>query len=150
MGPKLQTTPIFGAIRSQFVRSNIIASNAALRLNSIRLLAAMTELLREFNRQLPAKLDGVDYAAIGEQTGVHPMDVRRIIDGLMGLAATELKKTGKFKIANMLNLKLVVQPATASHIKRMTNREYVIKAKPKAYVIKAKPTKFMEALVSSE
>ena len=95
------------------------------------------------------KLDGVDYAAIGEQTGVHPMDVRKIIDGLMGLAATELANAWTFKIANMLNSKLKVHtflPNTHGRNPETKERWRYARGCEKT-TIKAYPTKQLKGLI---
>ena len=60
-------------------------------------------------------------------------DVRAAIDGMFRLAATELKKSGSFKLAGMLNLKLKVRPAT--------------KANRASKTLRAIPTKKLRELV---
>ena len=52
------------------------------------------------------------YSAVAETTGLKAKDVKGVMEGLIGLAAEELKKTGSFKLGGVLNMKLKKKPAT--------------------------------------
>merc|ERR1711953_844464 len=52
------------------------------------------------------------YKSVAESTGLKAKEVKGTLEALMGVAATELKKVGSFKIAGALNLKLKQKPAT--------------------------------------
>merc|ERR1711862_724588 len=56
------------------------------------------------------------YSAVAETTGLKPKDVKGAVEGLLTLAAAELKKAGSFKIGAVLNLKLKTKPATPARI----------------------------------
>ena len=52
------------------------------------------------------------YSSVAETTGLKQMQARGVVEGIMGVAADQLKKNGAFKIAGMLNLKLKKKAAT--------------------------------------
>merc|ERR1712185_703738 len=45
-------------------------------------------------------------------TGLKTKDVKGVVDAFMGVAVEQVKKSGSFKIAGMLNMKLKNKPAT--------------------------------------
>merc|ERR1711862_800319 len=54
------------------------------------------------------------YQAVADASGVKRKDVKSTVDTYMEICASELKKTGSFKIGQNLKLKLKVKPATCS------------------------------------
>ena len=46
------------------------------------------------------------YSAVAETTGLKAKDVKACVEGLVAVAAEELKKSGSFKMAGALNLML--------------------------------------------
>merc|ERR1740117_1913137 len=50
--------------------------------------------------------------SVAETTGLKTKDVKGVVDALMGVAVAQVKKTGSFKLAGMLNMKLKNKPAT--------------------------------------
>merc|ERR1712146_617232 len=52
------------------------------------------------------------YSAVAETTGLKAKDVKGVVEGIVAVAAGELKKNGSFKLAGALNLKLKKKPAT--------------------------------------
>merc|ERR1712137_616332 len=77
------------------------------------------------------------YKSVAESTGLKAKAVKGAMEALMGVAATELKKNGSFKIARALNLKL--KPATPARkgINPFTKEPCVFKAKPASKTVKA-------------
>merc|ERR1712048_671209 len=71
-------------------------------------------------------------SAVAESTGLKPKQVKGIVDALMGIAADQLKKSGSFKFAGMLNMKLKKKPATPARkgVNPFTKEPCVFKAKP--------------------
>ena len=51
------------------------------------------------------------FAKVAEGNGLKPKVVRIVITAYLDLAATELKKNGKFKLGGILNMKLKKKPA---------------------------------------
>merc|ERR1711870_148789 len=54
------------------------------------------------------------YSAVAETTGLKAKDVKGIMEGIVAVAADQLKKSGSFKIAGALNLKLKKKASDAS------------------------------------
>merc|ERR1712224_987700 len=52
------------------------------------------------------------YGAVAETTGLKTKDVRGVVEGIVAVAADELKKHGSFKLAGVLNMKLKKKPAS--------------------------------------
>jgi len=51
------------------------------------------------------------FAKVAEGNDLKPKVVRTVITAYLDLAATELKKNGKFKLGGILNMKLKKKPA---------------------------------------
>merc|ERR1711879_742723 len=52
------------------------------------------------------------YQSVAETTGLKTKEVKCTVEAIMGVAAEELKKTGSFKFAGMLSMKLKKKPST--------------------------------------
>merc|ERR1712057_78879 len=70
--------------------------------------------------------------SVAETTGLKTKDVRGVVDAYMGVAVEQVKKTGSFKMAGMLNMKLKNKPATKARkgVNPFTKEPCVFKAKP--------------------
>merc|ERR1711963_239175 len=79
------------------------------------------------------------YQSAAETTGLKTKDVKGTMEEMMGIAAEELKKTGSFKLAGMLNMKLKKKPATPAPkgVDPFTKEPCVFKAKPASKTVKA-------------
>merc|ERR1711982_83117 len=90
------------------------------------------------------------YSAVAETTGLKPKDVKGAVEGLLTLAAVELKKGGSFKIGAVLNLKLKSKPATPARkgVNPFTKEPCVFKAKPASKTVKGFPMKKFKAMVN--
>merc|ERR1711959_322195 len=51
------------------------------------------------------------YGSVAETTGLKSKDVKAIVEGIVNVAADQLKKNGSFKLVGALNLKLKKKPA---------------------------------------
>merc|ERR1712217_479752 len=51
------------------------------------------------------------YGSVAETCGLKTKDVKAVIEGIVTVAADQLKKNGSFKLAGALNLKLKKKPA---------------------------------------
>merc|ERR1712181_140630 len=78
------------------------------------------------------------YQSAAETTGLKTKDVKGTMEAIMGIAAEELKKTGSFKLAGMLNMKLKKKPATPARkgVNPFTKEPCVFKAKPASKTVK--------------
>merc|ERR1719335_1503325 len=90
------------------------------------------------------------YGAVAEASGLKAKDVRGAVEALMGIAASELKKGGSFKIAGMLNLKLKKRPATPARkgVNPFTKEPCVFKAKPASKTVRGLAMKKLKEAVN--
>merc|ERR1719171_1042652 len=51
------------------------------------------------------------YSLVAEKTGLKSKQVKEVAEAVVALAATQLKKSGQFKFAGALNMKLKKKPA---------------------------------------
>merc|ERR1712098_607153 len=89
------------------------------------------------------------YQSAAETTGLKTKDVKGAVEGIMEIAASELKKNGTFKIAGFLNLKLKKKPATKARkgVNPFTKEPCVFKAKPASKTVRVLAMKkFKEAV----
>merc|ERR1719311_565841 len=93
--------------------------------------------MKAMKAKKPATASGVmstagAYSSIAEKTGLKSKDVRSAIEGVVAVAAQQLKACGKFKFGGALNLKLKKKPATAARkgVNPFTKEPCVFKAKP--------------------
>merc|ERR1712014_508473 len=90
------------------------------------------------------------YQSVAETTGLKSKDVKGVMEALVGVAADQLKKTGSFKIAGALTLKLTQKPATPARkgVNPFTKEPCVFKAKPASKTVRALPMKKLKGMVN--
>merc|ERR1719337_492354 len=90
------------------------------------------------------------YGSVAETTGLKTKDVKAIIEGIVSVAAAELKKTGSFKLAGALNMKLKRKPAQPARkgINPFTKEPCVFKAKPASKTVRALPMKKLKEMIN--
>merc|ERR1719420_2157653 len=90
------------------------------------------------------------YNAVAESVGLKPKEVKGAVEGIVSLAAQQLKKNGNFKIGNVLNLKLKSKPATPARkgVNPFTKEPCVFKAKPASKTVKGFPMKKFKGMVN--
>merc|ERR1711935_534040 len=90
------------------------------------------------------------YGAVAEKTGLKTKEVKSCVEGLIELAAAQLKSSGKFKLAGALNLKLKKKPARAAKkgINPFTKEPCVFKAKPASKTVRALPMKKFKEMIN--
>merc|ERR1712072_4260 len=78
------------------------------------------------------------FQSVAETTGLKTKDVKGVVDTLMGVAAEQVKKSGSFKLAGMLNMKLKNKPATRARkgVNPFTKEPCVFKAKPASKTVR--------------
>merc|ERR1719379_2748846 len=76
------------------------------------------------------------YASIAEKTGLKSKDVKTAVEGVIAVAAEQLKACGKFKLGGALNLKK--KPATKARkgVNPFTKEPCVFKAKPASKTVR--------------
>merc|ERR1711998_441033 len=90
------------------------------------------------------------YSSVAETTGLKAKEVKAVVEGLVEVAAGELKKNGQFKLAGALNLKLKKKPAQAARkgVNPFTKEPCVFKAKPASQTVRALPMKKLKEMVN--
>merc|ERR1719457_343632 len=90
------------------------------------------------------------YQSVAETTGLKQKAVKGVVEAMVGVAADQLKKTGSFKIAGALSLKLKQKPATPARkgVNPFTKEPCVFKAKPASKTVRALPMKKLKELVN--
>merc|ERR1712110_890505 len=90
------------------------------------------------------------YKSVAESSGLKTSEVKGAMEGLMAIAGEELKKTGSFKIAGMLNLKLKKKKATPARkgVNPFTKEPCVFKAKPASKTVKGFPLAKLKELIN--
>merc|ERR1711877_54432 len=98
----------------------------------------------------PAMTATAAYKSVAESTGLKTKDVKGALEAMMGIAATQLKKVGSFKIAGALNLKLKQKAARPARkgVNPFTKEPCVFKAKPASKTVRALPMKKLKELVN--
>merc|ERR1712110_1178000 len=90
------------------------------------------------------------YGSLAETTGLKSKDVKAVIEGIVTIAADQLKKSGFFKLAGALNLKLKKKPARPARkgINPFTKEPCVFKAKPASKTVRALPMKKLKEMIN--
>merc|ERR1712138_380307 len=90
------------------------------------------------------------YQSVAETTGLKTKDVKGTVEAIMGVASEELKKTGSFKLAGMLNMKLKKKPAQPARkgVNPFTKEPCVFKAKPASKTVRALPMKKLKEMIN--
>merc|ERR1712226_1363027 len=90
------------------------------------------------------------YSLVAEKTGMKSRKVKEVAEAVVALAATQLKKSGQFKFAGALNMKLKKKPAQAARkgVNPFTKEPCVFKAKPASQTVRALPMKKFKELVN--
>merc|ERR1712224_787498 len=83
------------------------------------------------------------YQSVADTVGVKAKDAKAVVEALMDVAVSEVKKAGSFKLAGMLNMKLKNKPATKAKkgINPFTKEPCVFKAKPASKTVRCLPMK---------
>merc|ERR1719327_2150628 len=86
------------------------------------------------------------YGAVAETTGLKT----KAVEGIVAVAAEELKKNGSFKLAGVLNMKLKKKPATPARkgVNPFTKDPCVFKAKPASKTVRALPMKKFKEMIN--
>ena len=90
------------------------------------------------------------YGPIAETIGLESKGVKAVVEGIVTVAADQLKKNGSFKLAGALNLKLKKKPARPARkgINPFTKEPCVFKAKPASKTVRALPMKKLKEMIN--
>merc|ERR1712224_733813 len=89
------------------------------------------------------------FQSVAETTGLKTKDVKGVVEALMGVAVSQVKKTGSFKLAGMLNMKLKNKPATRARkgVNPFTKEPCVFKAKPASKTVRCLAMKKLKEML---
>merc|ERR1712118_58198 len=76
---------------------------------------------------------------LAEQHGLKQKACSEIVESLVELACTEVKKTGIFTLPGLCRLKLRTKPATKAGVRNIFGKDVKVAAKPAKKVVKAFP-----------
>merc|ERR1711896_31364 len=90
------------------------------------------------------------YGSVAETWGLKAKDVKAVIEGIISVAADQLKKNGSFKLAGALNMKLKKKPAQPARkgVNPFTKEPCVFKAKPASKTVRALPMKKLKEMIN--
>merc|ERR1719450_2012476 len=90
------------------------------------------------------------YESVADTCGIKRKDVKAAVDAYMDVCASELKKTGAFKIGQTIKLKLKVKPARPARkgVNPFTKEPCVFKAKPASKTVRALALKKLKEMIN--
>ena len=108
-------------------------------------------LMKETNAKKEKAMTAVAvYRSVAESTGLRQKDVKGTVEAILGVAVKELKTTGAFKFAGMLNMKLKKKAATPARkgVNPFTKEPCVFKAKPASKTVKVYAMKKLKEAIN--
>ena len=90
------------------------------------------------------------YKSAAESMELKPKQVKGVVETVMGVAASELKKNGSFRLAGMLTLKMKKKPAVPARkgVNPFTKEPCVFKAKPASKTVRVLAMKKLKEAVN--
>merc|ERR1711865_596337 len=112
-------------------------------------IKAMKKAMKAMKAKGGAMTQSAVFHKVAETTGLKAKDTKAVVDTLMAVAASEVKKSGSFKLAGMLNLKLKQKPARAARkgVNPFTKEPCVFKAKPASKTVRVYPMKKLKEML---
>merc|ERR1712078_834193 len=89
------------------------------------------------------------FQSVAETTGLKTKDVKGVVEAYMGVAVAQVKSSGTFKVAGMLNMKLKNKPATKARkgVNPFTKEPCVFKAKPASKTVRCLAMKKLKEML---
>merc|ERR1711904_274575 len=117
-------------------------------MKAMKTMGAMKKAMKAMKAGGAMTQTGV-FQSVAETTGLKTKEVKGVVDALMGVAVEQVKKSGSFKIAGMLNMKLKNKPATKARkgINPFTKEPCVFKAKPASKTVRCLPMKKLKEML---
>merc|ERR1719465_400093 len=88
------------------------------------------------------------YSSVAETTGLKSKDVKAVMEGIIEIAAEQLKKNGSFKLAGAFKLKKKPARPAKKGIDPFTKEPCVFKAKPASKTVRALPMKKLKEMIN--
>merc|ERR1711964_629660 len=89
------------------------------------------------------------FQSVADTCGLKAKDAKAVVDALMSVAVSQVQKSGSFKLAGMLNMKLKNKPATKARkgVNPFTKEPCVFKAKPASKTVRVLPMKKLKEML---
>merc|ERR1712093_314450 len=89
------------------------------------------------------------FQSVADKCKLKAKDAKAVVDALMAVAVSEVKKSGSFKLAGMLNMKLKNKPATKARkgVNPFTKEPCVFKAKPASKTVRVLPLRKLKDML---
>merc|ERR1712093_895417 len=89
------------------------------------------------------------FQSVAGKIGLKTKDAKGVVDAFMEVAVSQVQKSGSFKLANMLNMKLKNKPATKARkgVNPFTKEPCVFKAKPASKTVRCLPMKKLKEML---
>merc|ERR1712185_712582 len=87
------------------------------------------------------------FSQVANKAGQTPKSVKGVFAALSGLAGSELSKTGKFTIPQLVMLKVKNKPARPAGKRMMFGKEVKVAAKKASKAVKAFPVKALKSAI---
>merc|ERR1711879_617573 len=106
--------------------------------------------MKSMKKAKPSMSSSAAYSSVAEKLELKPGQVKDVVNSIMELAASELKKSGSFKLGGCLNMKLKVRPATKARkgVNPFTGEPCTFKAKKASKTVRALPMKALKEMVN--
>merc|ERR1711964_347657 len=85
--------------------------------------------------------------ALATETEIKKSECMKIVNGLGGIAATQVKSVGKFVLPGLCMIKTRLKPATKAGKREVFGKMMMVKAKPARTVVKAFPVSALKKSV---
>merc|ERR1712013_785368 len=89
---------------------------------------------------------GALVAALSTESGLKKAQCGKVVTGLQGIAAGQLKKFGKFTLPGVCRVKTRRKPATKAGKREIFGKVVLVKAKPAKTVVKSFPVAGLKKL----
>merc|ERR1712093_919918 len=89
------------------------------------------------------------FQSVADKCGLKAKDAKAVVDALMAVAVSEVKKSGSFKLAGMLNMKIKNKPARKARkgVNPFTKEPCVFKAKPASKTVRVLPLRKLKDML---
>merc|ERR1712028_56920 len=112
-------------------------SSACLRLSAYTMLPPMKSM--KAGAKGKAMTKGALTKALATEHSLKQKACSEVINSLVALATSEVKKAGVFTIPGVCRIKTRLKPATKAGVRMMFGKETKVKAKPAKTIVKAFP-----------
>merc|ERR1739848_215673 len=117
-------------------------------MTAMKAMKAMKKAMKASAMKAGAMTQTAVFQSVAEKTGLKTKDAKGVVDAFMEVAVSQVQKSGSFKVAGMLNMKLKNKPATKARkgVNPFTKEPCVFKAKPASKTVRVLPMKKLKEM----